>query len=145
MTLSDFERSILILFLWQQKQLHSYSLNQLLAIATCLRNRVLKGWHGSAWLSVVNEELSKLTSTVTLPDPTDPIFSKLLWKIDDLFAGAIKTEQNPVTLKQEDSTGNALYFCNVGQPINQKFRMDIIQQPEAHPKVASLESLWLFA
>jgi hypothetical protein len=128
----DFTKSYLASYLWKFRTLES--LNGMAAIGCTLRNRVTAGWFGGDWLQVLKDAYEKSSfNGLEFPDFRDPLFTRLAWKIESLFDGSI-----------EDLTNGAKFWCHL-PTVSEEFKKTILQQPEEHPRLANVGSLFFFS
>lgn len=127
----DFVKGQLACLLWRFRKLES--INGMAAIGCVLRNRVLAGWHGGDWLLVLKDEIEKSGFTgVEFPDFRDPVFIRLIWKIESIFDGTV-----------EDNANDAKFWCHL-PTATEEFKKTILQHPEEHPRLANVGSLYFF-
>jgi hypothetical protein len=108
--------------------------NNMMAIAYVLRNRVFAGW--GDWLEVVQRAPEK---RVTLYDPYIPNLRSsnvraLLNRIDEVYTRA----------DVSDITGGALFYFEPNQPAAEWFTREILKRPEDHPRSAHIGPVWFF-
>ena len=128
----DFIKSQLLAYLWRFRKLES--LNGMAAIGCTLRNQVLSGWFNGDWLSVLKSAIEKAAFTeIEFPDFRDPLFSRLVWKVESIFDGSI-----------EDLSAGAKFWCHL-PTVSEEFKKAILQQPQEHPRLANVGGLYFFA
>lgn len=128
----SFLKSHLSSYLWNFRSLES--LNGMAAIGCVLRNRVAGGWFSGDWLSVLKDAIEKSGHTLSdFPDFRDPVFTRLLWKIESLFDNTA-----------DDISGGAKFWCHL-PTVSEEFKRTILQHPEEHPRTANVGSLFFFS
>jgi hypothetical protein len=127
----SFLKSQLATYLWHYRGLES--LNGMAAIGCVLRNRVLSGWFGGDWLTVLKDVIEKSgLSSTDFPDFRDPVFTRLIWKIESLFDNSA-----------DDITAGAKFWCHL-PTVSEEFKKTILQHPEEHPRLANIGGLFFF-
>lgn len=146
MTLNDVQRAALALFAAREAG-RDASLEQMKAIAYCVRNRVKAGWHDGQWLSVIEQSdqaaANSATIRVTL-DPNNRILQRLIADIDDIYYGltanyAQNTTRTPTAqafatqaVDIEDAIGKSCYWCWLNRPFTPWFQKNILDRPDSH-------------
>jgi hypothetical protein len=131
-TNDDYVKGILATPMWREDR--GDALQGMTACGLVVRNRVKAGWHGGDWIAVMSahNQYSSMsvvgdTQTVVWGDTSDPLFQRVLWKVDDIYSG-----------KELDITEGALYYANLNTMNSPWFKENIVGNPEAHPIVASV-------
>jgi hypothetical protein len=108
--------------------------NNMLAIAQVLRNRVFSGW--GDWLEVVTQAAARRGNADRLPEPnmrTGDV-RVLLNRIDEIYTKADMT----------DLTGGALFYVDPGRQIAGWFHDEVMRRPDEHPRTAHIGPVWFF-
>ncbi len=108
--------------------------NNMLAVAHVLRNRVFSGW--GDWLGVVMSAPEKRANLYVPPMPNirSNNVRVVLNKIDDIYTRA----------DANDLTGGALFYANPVQPFAEWFQKEVLDRPEDHPRCAHIGPIWFF-
>lgn len=133
MTLDTYIRAQMARFAIEEG--HEYGgVNNMVAIAHVLRNRVFAGW--GDWLEVVMRAGEKKGNTHIPPMP--PIRSNnvrvLLNRIEDIYTRA----------DANDLTGGALFYADPVLPLADWFRTEVLDRPDDHPRSAHIGPVWFF-
>jgi hypothetical protein len=156
-TLNDVQRAALALFAAREAG-HAASLDQMKAIAYCVRNRVKAGWHDGQWLTVIEhseESAGNLFVTRVMLDPNNRILQRIIADIDDIYYGLanfagqnamVPTAQRfaPDAGDIETAIGKSCYWCWLNRPFTTWFEKNILRFPESHPMRAQLGLMGFF-
>lgn len=141
MTTDNFLKAELALFVWQNA--HEYGgIDNMLALAFVLRNRVKQGWNGGDWSQVIAEAPSKAGDATIkggYPDVRDTVVRMLLSRIDGVFNDS---ERDVYTVDHEGR--GALYYTDLANTTNPWFKANILQKLENHPIVAKVGPVSFF-
>jgi hypothetical protein len=149
LTLNDVQRAALALFAARAAGSDA-SLEQMKAIAYCVRNRVKAGWHDGQWLTVIErnyETAGNLPLARVILDPNNRILQRLIADIDDIYYGLVAytaAGQNKMTVPTaqrfaaeggdlEDAIGKSCYWCWLNRAFTPWFKENILDHPESHP------------
>jgi hypothetical protein len=135
-TLETYIRAQLVRFSAEQGARYG-GVNNMLAVAFALRNRVFAGWGG--WLDVIerapgrlaNPDMQRPELISTLRSGTGRV---LLARVDEIYS---RTDA-------EDLTGGGLFWVDPQQPIAPWFKKEVIERPAEHPRVAHVGPVWFF-
>lgn len=136
MRAEEFIKSQVVL-LAAREAAHHGGTDNMVAMMFVLRNRVHAGWHGGDWLKCMESwtatggnmgSIASLAREHEMPDLREPEMRDILAAVDDIWTGH--------TL--DHMTDGGLYYCELAQPITSWFQKNILDQPEAHPRVASV-------
>jgi hypothetical protein len=108
--------------------------NNMLAVAQVLRNRVFAGW--GDWLEVVQRAPEK-RATIYPPHMSELRSGNvrvLLNKIDDVYTKA----------DAEDLTAGALFYVEPGFPVAEWFKTEVLDRPDEHRRTAHVGPVWFF-
>lgn len=134
MTVDTYIRAEMARFAIEEGERHG-GVNNMLAIALVLRNRVFAGW--GDWVEVVQRAAEKRATIYPpyMPSLRSGNVRTLLNKIDDVYTRADLT----------DMTGGALFYFEPGaiQPL-EWFKREILERPEDHPRCAHVGPVWFF-
>lgn len=133
MTIDTYIRAQMARFAIEEGARHG-GVNNMLAVACVLRNRVFAGW--GDWLEVVQRAGEK---RATEYPPQAPLLRSgnvrvLLNRIDDVYTRA----------DANDLTGGALFYFEPGFPTAEWFTREVIGRPDDHPRVAHVGPVWFF-
>ena len=105
--------------------------NNMVAIAFLMKNRVDAGWYGGDWLAVLDQAPLR-AGTIYPPfhqvNLRDPNVRALLHRIDDIYDGS----------EIDEMTSEALYYCELRRVGEGWFKDNILSDREAHPQVAQV-------
>ena len=147
MTFNDVQRAALALFAAREAG-QGASLEQMKAIAYCVRNRVKAGWHDGQWLTVMEhgEEAAGNLKAIRAPlDVNNRALQRLISDIDDIYYGAPMGHPNMVNKTStaqrfaaeggdlENAIGKSCYWCWINQPFTPWFQEHILDRPDEHP------------
>lgn len=133
MTIETYTRAQMARFAIEEGAIHG-GVNNMLAIAHVLRNRVFAGW--GDWLEVVTRAGDK-RANVDLPEKPDLRTNNvrvLLNRIDEIYTRA----------DTNDLTGGALFYCEPNKPLAPWFKEEVLLRPEDHPRVAHIGLVWFY-
>jgi hypothetical protein len=133
LTLDTYVRAMLARFAIEEGAEHG-GVNNMLAIAHVLRNRVFSGW--GDWLEVVSHADQKRANTYAphTPNLRSNNVRVVLNKIDDIYTRA----------DANDLTGGALFYADPVQPFAEWFKKEVLDRPEDHPRCAHIGPVWFF-
>jgi hypothetical protein len=133
MTIETYVRAEMARFAIDEGYRHG-GVNNMLAVAQVLRNRVFAGW--GDWLEVLQRAPEK-RATVYAPDMPNLRSGNvrvLLNKIDEVYTQA----------DMSDLSGGALFYFEPGYPYPDWFSREIINRPEDHPRTAHIGPIWFY-
>lgn len=140
MTLEQYQRASLATFAFREAS-HTGSLNCMKAVCYVMQNRQRAGWGDGSWINILeNSDQFSGHEGRTYPkiDVQNRLFQLLLRDIDDVYYVAGDDETRATVDK-------ALYYHFVTFPIREWFVENIIRQPSAHRRGATIgSSLKLF-
>lgn len=147
MTAENFIKAQLADFAWRQA--HRFGgADGMLAVAHVVRNRARAGWHGGETLKILQHAhdadslegcacdggCGRCVSSLQ-PDLRDDNIKLLLRSIDDIYSG----------LTIDKYTNEAgLYYCELRSITRPWFLLNIVRNPEEHPKIADVGPLSFF-
>lgn len=159
MTLNDVLRAQLALFAARAAG-QGASLEQMKAIAYCIRNRVKAGWWDGNWLTVMEHSRDIEANTPDQPwylDPTDRALQRLVADIDEIYyggrpAGGARVEQAPMIAQRylaesgdmEEAIGKCVYWAWLNRPFTKWFRENVLEQAHNHPNRAQMGMMAFF-
>lgn len=109
-------------------------INNMLAVALVLRNRVFAGW--GDWIDVVTRAAEK-RGNIGKPDEVNLRTNNarvLLNRIDEVYTKADQT----------DMTAGALFYIDPGLPLQDWFKREVLEKPEEHPRTAHIGPVWFY-
>jgi hypothetical protein len=158
-TFNDLQRGALALYAARAAG-RGGSLEQMKAIAYCVRNRVKSGWFDGQWLTIIEhaeEADGNVSAARILLDPNNRVLQRLVSDIDDIYYGArvegSREQQGKIAIAQrfspqggdlEDAVGKSCYWCMVNEPIRPWFKQHIIDRPEEHPNRSNMGLMAFF-
>lgn len=138
MTNEQFIKAQYALLAWREG--HRYGgLDNMLAVAYVVRNRVKAGWHGGDWLEVMSNHQNFAAEenpqfAQALPDVRETNCRFLLQRIDDIFNG----------MAVDKMTDEALYYAELHSITRPWFTINILKKREEHPLVAQVGPVAFF-
>lgn len=154
MTLNDVQRAALVMFAARAAG-KGASLEQMKAIALCIRKRVWDGWFDGSWLAVIehaDESLANPLERMYL-DVNSRTLQRFIADIDDLYYSQRSRQQAPTHQSKNAqqipldgdfaSVGDCCYWMFLNQPIRPWFQERILNCPEQHAHKAQM-GLMLF-
>jgi len=116
----------------------------MLAVAQVIANRVAAGWQGGDWLKVIRTagEYRGTLQMETQVDPRDGNFRELLRRIDEVYHGT--ADDSAVNMKGQDGEMVSLYYAELHNLNLQWFIERITNEPESHPRLATVGQLTFF-
>ena len=112
-------------------------INNSMAIAHVMRNRVHAGWHGGDWLQVLTntqQALGTVYEETPKIDPRSVEFRSILQRIDDVYNGS----------SEDLITDGSLYYCELHNVNRPWFQAQILADPTNHPRLASCGPVTFF-
>ena len=133
MTIETYTRAQMARFAIEEGERHG-GVNNMLAIAHVLRNRVFAGW--GDWLEVVTHAGQKRGNLYIhdMPNIRTQNVRVLLNRIDEIYTRA----------DANDLTGGALFYCEPNLPLAEWFKTEVLDRPEDHPRVAHIGPVWFY-
>lgn len=134
-----------------QEASHFGSVNQMLAVACVIRNRVKAGWQGGDWIEVLAHAREVSAIEAMAPRPyamSDPNFRQLLVAVEEIFYGTFRdTLTGGGVLKATDPGG--LYYMDSlypdrGANLRPWFKSKILDDQTNHPRIAQVGMLYIF-
>jgi hypothetical protein len=114
----------------------------MMAVAQVLANRVKAGWGGGDWLMVIDtaqEYRGTIQFNHQRVNPRDGSFRELLRRIDDVYHGT--ADDSGVN---DDQGKISLYYAELHNINRAWFRDNILNDLEAHPRLASVGQMTFF-
>jgi hypothetical protein len=159
LTLNDVQRAQLALFAARAAG-QGASLEQMKAIAYCIRNRVKAGWWDGQWLTVMEHageiEANELDEPWYL-DLNNRALQRLVADIDEIYyggrtAGGARVEQAPMVAQRyaaestdlEEAIGKSVYWAWLNRPFTTWFRENVLEQSHNHPNRAQMGMMVFF-
>jgi hypothetical protein len=105
--------------------------DNMLAIAFVLRNRVAAGWFGGDWMAVLETADNCRGTEKSLArglNLREGSIKQFLQQVDDIYSGAAADEL----------TEGALFYAELHHITRPEFVEDIVRNPESHPRVATV-------
>jgi hypothetical protein len=116
----------------------------MLAVAQVLANRVAAGWQGGDWLKVIRcaDQYRGTIQPETQVDPRDGNFRELLRRIDEVYHGL--ADDSAVNMETENGKSISLYYAELHNLNRAWFTEHITDEPEAHPRLATVGQVTFF-
>lgn len=133
MTLETYIRAEMARFAIEEGCRHG-GINNMLAIAHVLRNRVFSGW--GDWLEVIETAAAK-RATIYAPEKINFRSNNVrivLNRIDEIY---LRTDL-------VDLTGGALFYMDPAFTVQEWFKTEVLARPEDHKRVAHVGPVWFF-
>jgi hypothetical protein len=149
MTIHDFQRAQLVAFAVQEAG-PGACLDQMKAIAYCVRNRVRQGWFDGDWLKIMDHAEE---SRANLPGPRVPFdagsrtLQRLIADIDEIYFSRRDAVREPSGAKMpdlEEAIGNSTYWSFINQPYSTWFMDRILADPKNHPNHATMGTMLFY-
>lgn len=145
MTLPDVQRALLAVFAAREVGPKG-SLEEMRAVACCLRERVRAGWHEGSWLLVMeyaDEHAAHVATTAAKLNPNQRSLQRMLSDVDDIYYG-----QRRHALESGSDDGESLeasiaehklkYWCFLNRPMTPWFKANIARDMKNHPMRAQV-------
>lgn len=138
----------LALLAWREGHVHG-GLDNSLAVAFVVRNRVRAGWHGGSWAGVL-ENHSLYSSVLEIPSPKlpdmrDPNVMRLFQMIDGVYEGSL---QDKLTVAPSMKTGEGrggLFYAELHHVTRPWFVSHVLGDQENHPRTSQVGQVTFFA
>jgi hypothetical protein len=116
----------------------------MLAVAQVIANRVAAGWQGGDWLRVIVNapEHRGTIQPFTALDPRDGNFRELLRRIDEVYHGT--ADDSNVNVQGEDGQQHSLFYAELHNINREWFIEHITDDPNNHPRLATVGQLTFF-
>ena len=133
MTIDTYIRAEMARFAIEEGERHG-GINNMLAIAHVLRNRVFAGW--GDWVEVVMRAPEKRASAYvpTIPNMHSTNVRTFLNRVDEIYTHPEVT----------DLTGGALFYCDPTRHLAEWFKREVLEKAEDHPRSAHIGPIWFF-
>ena len=143
MTYENYIKAKLVDFVVQEAYT-SGGVEPMMAVAQVLANRVQAGWQGGDWLRVIRTagDHRGTIQPAYQVDPRDGNFRELLRRIDDIYHGI--AADLGINVDSEDGPKNSLYYAELHNINCDWFARNITDQPENHPRLATVGQLTFF-
>lgn len=136
MTIQDVVKVQLGMIAWREA-VRFGGVNNMIAVALVVRNRVNAGWHGADWLAVIaNHDKYAATSCPEgkpFPDFNSVDVRDLFAHIDEIYSGTF----------QDTMTDEALYYCETNR-VESSWFLESISRNSEHPIVATVGPVTFF-
>ena len=133
MTLEQYTRAQMARFAIEEGQRYG-GINNMLAMAHVLRNRVMAGW--GDWTEVVQRAHEKRGNVypLSLPSLRMGNVRSFLARIDDIYTRIDVT----------DLTGGALFYFDSDRQVSEWFKLEVMDRPDDHPRTAHIGPVWFY-
>lgn len=164
MTLSDFQRAMLVEFAIREAG-PGGSVEMMMAICYCIRNRVQGGWEDGNWIRVMERAQEHSAHDEALADeveldPDDRDFQLMLRRVDDIYfsqsmesdawgnaaVGGMSAEEggrsmaDVLTQKKHEMK----YWMHLRRPVREWFKENIIKDYKNHKQRVTLGLMMFF-
>lgn len=135
MTLNDIQRAQLAVYSIKAAG-QGASLEQMKAIAICIRNRVRQSWHDGDWLKNIehaDEVAAHLPGPRVLLDPDSRSFQVMIRDIDEIYFSRRDWEKSPSHAAMpslDEAIGRCCYWAFLNRPFTPWFTEHIIHHDE---------------
>jgi hypothetical protein len=149
LTLHDLQRAQLVAVAFDEAG-PGGSLEQMRAIAMCIRNRVRQGWYDGDWLEVIENMQSTAANLARVHVPLDGnnrSLQRLIADIDEIYFSRRDYVREPSGQKMpdlEEAIGNAVYWAFINQPFSPWFKIHVLDDPSHHPQKANMGLLFFY-
>ena len=149
MTLNDIQRAELACFAARAAGPDG-CLEQMHAIAYCIRNRVRQGWHEGEWLQVLehaDEAAGNVAGPRVILDANNRSFQRLIQDVDEIYFSRRDYHKDPsgeAMPALEEAIGNACYWAFINQPFTKWFREAIIGDARNHPQKTNMGTMFFY-
>lgn len=137
MTLNDIQRAHLALFSAREAG-QGASIEQMQAIAMCIRNRVRQGWHDGDWMKAI-ENAQDYRAHDDIPagklESDNRSFQRFIRDIDEIYFSRRDWEKDPSRDPMpslDEALGKCCYWMFLNRPIRNWFKSAIIENPQSH-------------
>lgn len=145
MTSETYVRAQLATLAWREGY-QDGGINNSLAVAFVIKNRVRAGW--GDWLDLIQRHAiwssrnADELDTTSHPDAREPNFQLLLQQIDGVFDGSMP-DKLTVAPKLGDSRPG-LYYGKLNNISREWFLENIVRNPESHPRTSQVGEVIFF-
>ena len=161
MTQNDINRAALALFAAREAG-QGGSLEQMKAIAYCMRNRLKQGWHDGQWLTALehaDDYRANLPASRVYLDPSSRALQRMIADVDDIYYGSRYdsagrdqgTPKQPVAQNFatapsdiEEALGKSCYWAFTDRAFSPWFEQNILKRPEDHPMRTQMGLMMFF-
>lgn len=149
MTYPDVQRAMLAVFAAREVGPRG-SLEEMRAIACCLRERVRGGWHDGSWLLTMeyaDECAAHPWNMAVKLDPNNRAFQRMLSEVDDIFYGqrGYGVGGDDVAGLEESIAEHKLkYWCFSNRPVTRWFKEKIAQDAKNHRMMAQMGTMMFY-
>lgn len=149
MTLADAQRAMLALYAVREAGPRG-SLEEMRAVACCIRERVRAGWHDGSWMSVLEHAHLESGNTVEEPmrvDPNSRTLQRMLSEVDDIYYAQARhhTEQDDgLTVEASIAEHKLKYWCFLNRPMRAWFVDNIVRDPKNHPNRGQMGNMMFY-
>lgn len=143
MTITDAQRAMLAIFAAREAGERG-SLEQMRAIAFCIRQRVRAGWEDGSWLAVMENSCHHSAhERQDFPlDPNNRNLHRMLSDVDSIYYGqqrhGLETSQGDETLESSIVEHDLKYWCFLDRPMTEWFKVNIVQDPTNHANLSQM-------
>jgi hypothetical protein len=121
------------------------SVEQMRAIALCIRQRVRSGWNDASWLAVMESAGDCAAHEPDYDyrlDPNSRTLQMMLREVDDIYFGqqrhGMESVESNETLESSIVEHNIKFWCFLDRPMTEWFKSNIVQDPRNHPNTAHM-------
>lgn len=135
MTLNDIQRAQLAVYAARAAG-QDGALEQMKAIAICLRNRVRQGWHDGDWLKVIDhadDVAGNAPGPRVFLDSENRSFQVMIRDIDEIYFNRrdwAKAPSHAAMPSLDEAIGKCCYWVFLDRPITKWFTERVIKHPD---------------
>lgn len=144
MTIAEFQRAMLAEFAIREAG-HDGPLDQMKAIAMCMRTRVREGWWDADWIQIIEHAHEVAGNpghgSMTMLSLESRSAQRMIREVDEIFFSRSE-EADAGTL--EDAIGKSCYWLFMNRPIRPWFRANIIEAPKTYRQRSQMGLIMFF-
>lgn len=152
MTLPDAQRAMLAVFSAREVGPKG-SLEEMRAVACCIRERVRGGWHDGSWLVTMehaDEHAAHPWNMGVKLDPNNRSFQRMLSDVDDIYYGQRRhalegsSGDDVESLEASIAENKLKYWAWTNRPMTQWFKENIARDQTNHPMRAQMGTMMFY-
>lgn len=148
MTPNDLSRAALVMFAVEHAGPKA-CVEEMKAIAYCIRNRVRAGWCDGDWLKVMAaapEHAAHAEPKRIAVDINSRAVQRFMHDIDSIYYGDMHGDDGTAEASEdlEEAVGEAKFWAYLNRPMLEEFRRNIASDKENHPSRAQMSLMMFF-
>lgn len=149
MTVSDIQRAMLAIFAVREAG-QGASVEQMRAIAMCVRNRVRQGWHDGDWIKVMehaDDTRANLPGVPVKINGDDRNFQRFVRDIEEIYFSRRDYSKDPTRAAMPDldeAVGNSCYWAFLNKPFTSWFTEHVLDDVEHHKQKAAMGTMLFY-